>query len=174
MTLFRLSLVVSTFTYMLESDVILKLMFGFWHYFFEMCTASLSVSTGETLSIKGGHMWYYITKLLISASLIVVISELAKRSSVLGAIVASVPLTSVIAMIWLYHDTADTAKVIALASNIFWLVLPSLVLFISLPILLKHELMLLLKFRHFNCIYSCGVSANARRIALYSRLIFAY
>lgn len=85
-------------------------------------------------------MWYYITKLLISASLIVVISELAKRSSVLGAIVASVPLTSVIAMIWLYHDSGDTTKIIALASNIFWLVLPSLVLFISLPILLKYEL----------------------------------
>lgn len=85
-------------------------------------------------------MWYYIIKLLISASLIIVISELAKRSSVLGAIVASVPLTSVIAMIWLYHDSGDTTKIIALASNIFWLVLPSLILFISLPILLKHEL----------------------------------
>jgi hypothetical protein len=84
-------------------------------------------------------MWYYITKIALSATLIVAISEIAKRSSVLGAVLASVPLVSVIAMIWLYHETADTAKIIALSTDIFWLVLPSLVLFIALPILLKYE-----------------------------------
>lgn len=84
-------------------------------------------------------MWYYITKIAISATLIVAISELAKRSSMLGAVLASLPLVSIIAMIWLYHESGDTAKVIALASDIIWLVLPSLVLFIALPILLKHE-----------------------------------
>lgn len=82
-------------------------------------------------------MWYYITKVVVSAVLIVAISELAKRSSLMGAILASIPLTSVIAMIWLYHDTGDTARISALASNIVWLVLPSLALFISLPLLLK-------------------------------------
>ncbi|GLQ00101.1 hypothetical protein GCM10007891_19540 [Methylophaga thalassica] len=84
-------------------------------------------------------MWYYITKFAISATLIVAISELAKRSSMLGAVLASLPIVSIIAMIWLYHESGDTAKVIALASDIVWLVLPSLVLFIALPILLKHE-----------------------------------
>lgn len=82
-------------------------------------------------------MWYYMTKVIVSAVLIVAISEVAKRSSVLGAILASVPLVSVIAMIWLYHETGDTAKISALASSIFWLVIPSLALFISLPVLLK-------------------------------------
>lgn len=82
-------------------------------------------------------MWYYITKVFISAVLIVAISELAKRSSVLGAVLASVPLLSVIAMIWLYHESGDTAKISALASSIFWLVIPSLLLFVSLPALLK-------------------------------------
>jgi len=84
-------------------------------------------------------MWYYITKIAVSASLIVAISEIAKRSPLIGAVLASVPLVSIIAMIWLYHESGDTAKVIALASKIVWLVLPSLVLFIALPILLKHE-----------------------------------
>lgn len=82
-------------------------------------------------------MWYYITKVFVSAVLIVVISEFAKRSSVIGAIMASVPLISVFAIIWLYLETGDIAKISNLASNIFWLVLPSLALFITLPILLK-------------------------------------
>ena len=82
-------------------------------------------------------MWYYLTKVIVSAVLIVAISEVAKRSSVLGAVLASVPVVSVIAMIWLYHETGDTAKISALATSIFWLVIPSLALFISLPVLLK-------------------------------------
>lgn len=83
-------------------------------------------------------MTYYLVKLAISAVLIVAISEIARRSSFVGAILASVPLVSVLAMIWLYIDTKDADKVSALASGIFWLVLPSLALFIALPLLLKH------------------------------------
>lgn len=85
-------------------------------------------------------MWYYLTKIAVSAVLIFAISEIAKRSSLLGAVVASVPLISIIAMIWLHHETGDTAKISALASNIFWLVLPSLALFITLPLMLKSGL----------------------------------
>jgi hypothetical protein len=48
-----------------------------------------------------------------------------------------VPLTSVLAMIWLYIDTGDTEKVARLATGIFWLVLPSLVLFVTLPVMLR-------------------------------------
>ncbi len=82
-------------------------------------------------------MGYYIVKVIISAILIVAISEISKRSSLIGAVLASVPLVSVLAMIWLYIDTKDVGKVAALASGIFWLVLPSLALFIALPLLLK-------------------------------------
>lgn len=82
-------------------------------------------------------MAYYIFKLAISAILIVAISEIARRSSFVGALLASVPLVSVMAMIWLYVDTGDVARVGALASGIFWLVLPSLALFIALPLLLE-------------------------------------
>lgn len=72
--------------------------------------------------------------------LVVVISEVAKRSSLVGAILAPVPLVSVLAMLWLYIDTKDVSKVGSLASNVFWLVLPSLALFLVLPHLLKYGL----------------------------------
>ncbi len=82
-------------------------------------------------------MIYYIVKLLITVVLIVLVSELAKRSTLYGALLASVPLVSVLAMIWLYVDTRDSARVAALSGSIFWLVLPSLALFVVLPVLLK-------------------------------------
>jgi len=78
-----------------------------------------------------------VTKIAVTAVLVVAISEAAKRSSMLGAVLASIPVTSVLAMIWLYADTGDAAKVADLASGIFWLVLPSLVLFITLPLLIR-------------------------------------
>lgn len=82
-------------------------------------------------------MTYYLAKVAISAVLVVAIAEISRRSSLAGALLASVPLVSVLAMIWLYVDTRDAARVAALASGIFWLVLPSLALFIALPILLR-------------------------------------
>lgn len=80
---------------------------------------------------------YYVLKIVITTLLIVAISEVSKRSSLIGAILASVPLVSVMAMLWLYVDTKDIEKVSALSTSVFWLVLPSLVLFILLPVLLK-------------------------------------
>jgi hypothetical protein len=80
---------------------------------------------------------YYIGKIAITTILIVAISELAKRSSFAGAVLASIPLVSVLALVWLYVDTGDVEKVSALASSVFWLVLPSLMLFVALPVLLK-------------------------------------
>ncbi len=82
-------------------------------------------------------MTYYLIKILTTTFLVVVISEISKRSSLIGAILASVPLVSVLAMIWLYIDTRNVEKISALSSGIFWLVLPSLVLFLVLPLLLK-------------------------------------
>ena len=82
-------------------------------------------------------MIYTVLKFAISAALIVGISEVAKRSSFLGGLLGSLPLVSLLAFVWLYRDTRDTAKVAALSTSIFWLVLPSLGLFIALPVLLK-------------------------------------
>ena len=82
-------------------------------------------------------MTYYLSKLIITTILIVTISEVAKRSSLMGAVLASIPLISVLAMTWLYIDTKDISKVVDLSTGVFWLVLPSLAFFVVLPILLK-------------------------------------
>lgn len=75
-----------------------------------------------------------------SALLIVAISELSKRGGTFWGGVASLPLTSLLAFLWLYRDTHDVAKIAALSWNIFWLVLPSLTLFVALPLFLKRGL----------------------------------
>jgi len=85
-------------------------------------------------------MTWYLVKLLITAVLVIAISEISKRSTVAGAVLASIPLVSVLAMVWLYVDTRDSERVGAFATGVFWLVLPSLALFISLPPLLAHGL----------------------------------
>ena len=82
-------------------------------------------------------MLYYSIKILLSSLIIVAVSEIAKRSSLLGALLASLPLTSLLAIVWLYLDTGDVQKVASLSSDIFWLVLPSLALFLVFPLLLK-------------------------------------
>ncbi|MCL7938704.1 DUF3147 family protein [Halomonas sp. ATCH28] len=91
-------------------------------------------------------MTYYIVKVAVTAVLVVLKQEVSKRSSFVGAVLASVPLTSVLAMLWLYIDTGNVDKVGALASNVFWLVLPSLALFIALPVLLAHGVNFYLSF----------------------------
>jgi hypothetical protein len=82
-------------------------------------------------------MGQYALKIALSALILVAIAEVAKRSTFWAAALASLPLTSLLAFVWLYLDTGDTQKVAALASGIFWLVLPSLLLFVLLPILLR-------------------------------------
>jgi hypothetical protein len=82
-------------------------------------------------------MTYYVLKTFISAVVIVAVSELAKRSTLFGALVASLPLTSLLAFMWLYRDTHDAARIASLSLDIFWLVIPSLVLFLILALLLR-------------------------------------
>lgn len=78
-----------------------------------------------------------IVKVLISAVLVGLISEIAKRNSSFAALVASLPLISVMAMIWLYHETHNLEKIASFSSAVVWYVLPSLILFILLPVCLK-------------------------------------
>ena len=80
---------------------------------------------------------YYLVKLVVTAALVVAISELSKRSTFAGSLLASVPIMSVLAMTWLYVDTRDVAQVAVLSRSVFWLVLPSLALFLLLPTLLE-------------------------------------
>lgn len=79
----------------------------------------------------------YIIKLVISAVIITVVSEVAKRSAVLGGILVSLPVVSILSLIWLWRETQDTTKAAEFCWSVFWLVLPSLALFALLPVLLK-------------------------------------
>jgi hypothetical protein len=83
-------------------------------------------------------MWYYLIKLAVSALIIVVVSEIAKRNSGFAALVASLPLTSLLAIVWLHIERTEVNQIANLSQQIFWLVLPSLALFLVLPILLRY------------------------------------
>ena len=83
-------------------------------------------------------MWQYAAKTLISLAVILVASEIAKRSTLFGALIASLPLTSLLVIVWLYRDTGDAVRIAAMSMSIFWLVLASLPLFLVLPALLRH------------------------------------
>ena len=78
-----------------------------------------------------------VIKLLLSSGIIIIVSEIAKKNTFIGGLIASIPLVSVMAMVWLYIDTKDIENINALSKSILWMVVPSLALFISLPVLLK-------------------------------------
>jgi len=80
---------------------------------------------------------YYITKLIITTFLIVLISEISKRSSLAGALLAAIPLVSILAMTWMYVDTNDSANAVEFSNRIVWLIAPSMILFIAFPLLIK-------------------------------------
>jgi hypothetical protein len=82
---------------------------------------------------------YYITKLTITALLIVLISEIAKRSSLAGALLAAIPLVSILAMTWMYIDTNNSSNAVEFSNRIVWLIAPSMTLFIAFPILVKKD-----------------------------------
>jgi hypothetical protein len=76
-------------------------------------------------------------KIGLSVLILMAVAEVAKRSTLWAAALASLPLVSLLAFVWLYLDTGDVHKVAVLSGSIFWLVLPSLLLFVLLPILLR-------------------------------------
>ena len=83
-------------------------------------------------------MWYLAIKAALSGILIAVISEVAKRYPGFGGLIASLPLVSVLGMIWLWRDRPDSANMAAHAEATFWFVLPSLPMFLLIPAMLRH------------------------------------
>ena len=78
-----------------------------------------------------------IVKVLLTAVIVVAVSELGKRSTLAGALLASLPLTSLLAIIWLWRDSHDPERVAELTASAFWFILPSLPMFLVLPALLR-------------------------------------
>lgn len=81
-----------------------------------------------------------VLKALITAVLVLGISEFSKRSTFLGSVLASLPITSILAMIWPYRDTGELHKVAELSRGIFWAVLPSLAFFQLFPFFVSRGL----------------------------------
>lgn len=82
-------------------------------------------------------MFYLMAKAVISAGIIVLVAEIAKRSPAFAALVASLPLISVMGMLWLWRDTHDPVRLAEHAQATFWYVLPSLPMFMVIPALLR-------------------------------------
>ena len=82
-------------------------------------------------------MVWYVVKLLLSAGIIVLISEISKRLPLLGSLIASLPLISVLGMIWMYAETKDSAKIADHAEGTFWYVIPSLPMFLLMPWMMR-------------------------------------
>jgi hypothetical protein len=81
---------------------------------------------------------YLFIKAGLSGIIVAAVSEIARRYPGWGGLVASLPLTSLLAMLWLWRDSSgDSERVAALAGSTFWFILPSLPLFVALPWLLR-------------------------------------
>ena len=82
-------------------------------------------------------MTYLLLKAAISGILIALASEVARRHAGIGALIASLPLISVLGMIWLWRDTHDPVRLTDHASATLWYVAPSLPMFLIIPALLR-------------------------------------
>lgn len=82
-------------------------------------------------------MLYFVIKCALSGIIIAVVSEVAKRSPAFGALIVSVPLVSLLGIIWLWRDTGDAERIASLSQSTFWYVLPSLPMFLVLPAMLR-------------------------------------
>lgn len=83
-------------------------------------------------------MLYLVIKALLSGVIVMAVSEIARRSPAFGALVASLPLVSLLGILWLWRDTGDAERIAAHAEATFWYVIPSLPMFLAFPWMLRH------------------------------------
>ena len=83
-------------------------------------------------------MWWLVFKYLTTAGVVVLVSEVARHSDRLGAFIASLPLVTIMVLVWMYVENQSLDKISSHAFYTFWYVLPSLPMFLVFPLLLKH------------------------------------
>ena len=81
-------------------------------------------------------MWWVLTKYLLTAAVVVLVSEIAKRSDRLGGFIAALPLITLLTLIWLYLENQTQEKIANHAWYTFWYVVPTLPMFLAFPLLL--------------------------------------
>jgi hypothetical protein len=94
------------------------------------------LSESERRALQQG-MLYLLIKAAISGVIVAIVSEVAKRYPGFGALIASLPLVSVLGMIWLWRDKPDVPNMALHVQATFWFVLPSLPMFLLMPWLLR-------------------------------------
>ena len=82
-------------------------------------------------------MTWILTKYLVTAGLVVLISEVAKRTDKIGALIAALPLVTVLTLFWLYFENQSSEKIANQAYYTFWYVIPTLPMFLAFPWLLS-------------------------------------
>ena len=80
---------------------------------------------------------YFLLKALLSGLLMALISEVSRRSAGIGALIAALPVMSIIAVVWLWRDTSDAARIADHLTATFWYVLPSMPMFLAIPAMLR-------------------------------------
>ena len=104
----------------------------------------------------------YAVKIILSALIILIATELSKRSHSLAAFILALPLVSIIALCWIYIESKDISKVATISQETFWYVLPTLPMFLLMPVLLRYGY-------HFyvSLIASCIVTAALMSLTQY-------
>jgi hypothetical protein len=85
-------------------------------------------------------MLYLFIKAALSGAIVAAVSEVARRYPGWGGLVASLPLTSLLAMVWLYRDSGEAGKVAELSLSTLWFFVPSIPLFVALPLLIRSNI----------------------------------
>ena len=82
-------------------------------------------------------MLYFAVKAALSGIIVAIVSEVARRAPALGALIVSLPLVSLLGILWLWRDTGDTGRIAGHAEATFWYVLPTLPMFLVMPAMLR-------------------------------------
>ena len=83
-------------------------------------------------------MWLLLMKALVSGAIIAIASEVARRWPAVGGLIVSLPLVSILTFLWLWTGTRDPEKIARLSVSAFWFFLPSMPMFLLLPLLLRN------------------------------------
>jgi len=83
---------------------------------------------------------FNVIKIIISALIIFIASEIAKKDTLVGAIIVSLPMISLLSIIWIYVETRDIERIISFSYSVFSMIIPSLSFFLTLPYFLKKNI----------------------------------
>lgn len=109
----------------------------------------------------------FIIRAALSGIIVAIIALVSRRYPGLGGLIASLPLISVLGMVWLWHDTGDREAVATYLSSALWYFLPTIPMFIFMPMMLRHGV-------SFWATLAVGIFITMLLYALMNRALSAY